>query len=39
MIVVEDLHKSFGENEVLIVMSSTIAENEVVCFIVPSGSG
>lgn len=39
MIVVEDLHKSFGENEVLKGISSTIAEKEVVCIIGPSGSG
>ncbi|MEI3612950.1 amino acid ABC transporter ATP-binding protein [Pseudogracilibacillus sp. SO30301A] len=39
MIVVEDLHKSFGENEVLKGISNTIAEKEVVCVIGPSGSG
>src|SRR5699024_9928532 len=39
MIVVEDLHKYFGENEVLKGISNTINEKEVVCIIGPSGSG
>ncbi len=39
MIVVEDLYKSFGDNEVLKGISNTIAEKEVVCVIGPSGSG
>ncbi|HLR69796.1 MAG TPA: amino acid ABC transporter ATP-binding protein [Pseudogracilibacillus sp.] len=39
MIVVEDLHKSFGENKVLKGISNTIIEKEVVCVIGPSGSG
>ncbi|MEI3605353.1 amino acid ABC transporter ATP-binding protein [Pseudogracilibacillus sp. SE30717A] len=39
MIQVEDLHKSFGDNEVLKGISNTIKEKEVVCVIGPSGSG
>lgn len=39
MIVVENLHKSFGEHEVLKGISNRIAEKEVVCVIGPSGSG
>ena len=39
MIVVEELYKSFGDNEVLKGISNTIAEKEVVCVIGPSGSG
>lgn len=38
-IVVEDLHKHFGENEVLKGIDTRIAEGEVVCVIGPSGSG
>lgn len=39
MITVNDLHKSFGDNEVLKGMSNVIREQEVVCVIGPSGSG
>ncbi|MED4238921.1 amino acid ABC transporter ATP-binding protein [Priestia megaterium] len=39
MINVENLHKSFGENEVLKGISTTIKEKEVVAVIGPSGSG
>ncbi|MFS0788755.1 amino acid ABC transporter ATP-binding protein [Shouchella sp. 1P09AA] len=39
MITVKDLHKSFGENEVLKGISTKINEKEVVCVIGPSGSG
>lgn len=39
MITVKDLHKSFGDNEVLKGMSNEIRPQEVVCVIGPSGSG
>lgn len=39
MIKVHDLHKRFGENEVLKGISTEIKEKEVVCVIGPSGSG
>lgn len=39
MIKVENLHKKFGDNEVLKGMTNTIKEKEVVCIIGPSGSG
>jgi len=39
MITIENLHKSFGDNEVLKGISNEIAEQEVVCVIGPSGSG
>ncbi|MFD0696508.1 amino acid ABC transporter ATP-binding protein [Paenibacillus sp. GCM10027628] len=39
MIVVENLKKKFGSNEVLKDISTTIQEKEVVCVIGPSGSG
>lgn len=39
MINVENLHKSFGKNEVLKGISTTINEKEVVAVIGPSGSG
>src|SRR5690625_199419 len=39
MIKVENLHKYFGDNEVLKGMTNTIKEQEVVCIIGPSGSG
>ncbi|MFZ5898804.1 MAG: amino acid ABC transporter ATP-binding protein [Bacillota bacterium] len=39
MIEVKDLHKRFGNLEVLRGISCTIAEGEVVCVIGPSGSG
>jgi len=39
IIVVEDLHKSFGSNKVLKGISTTIKQGEVVAVIGPSGSG
>lgn len=39
MITVKDLHKSFGDLEVLKGIDATIDESEVVCVIGPSGSG
>ncbi len=36
---VYDLHKSFGEREVLKGISLTVHQGEVVCVIGPSGSG
>lgn len=39
MIEIENLHKYFGENEVLKGISNTIEEKEVVCIIGASGSG
>ncbi|MCA0295013.1 MAG: amino acid ABC transporter ATP-binding protein [Actinobacteria bacterium] len=36
---IKDLHKSFGDNEVLKGIDLTVAEGEVVCVIGPSGSG
>ncbi|AIC96560.1 amino acid ABC transporter ATP-binding protein [Shouchella lehensis] len=39
MITVKNLYKSFGKNEVLKGISTTIHEKEVVCVIGPSGSG
>ena len=39
MIKVENLHKNFGDNEVLKGMNNIIKEKEVVCIIGPSGSG
>jgi glutamine transport system ATP-binding protein len=39
MIVVQNLKKKFGSNEVLKDMSTTVREKEVVCIIGPSGSG
>lgn len=39
MITVRDLHKSFGENNVLKGINCEIKEQEVVCVIGPSGSG
>ncbi|HJG80578.1 MAG TPA: amino acid ABC transporter ATP-binding protein [Brevibacterium senegalense] len=39
MIEVTDLHKSFGDNEVLSGIDVSIDEKEVVCVIGPSGSG
>lgn len=36
---VEDLHKSFGKNEVLKGIDMTVEQGEVVCVIGPSGSG
>lgn len=38
-VVVKDLHKSYGENEVLKGINLEIQENEVVVMIGPSGSG
>lgn len=39
MITVNDLHKSFGDNEVLRGISNKVEEKEVVCVIGKSGSG
>lgn len=39
MIKVKELHKSFGENEVLKGINCAIEDKEVVCVIGPSGSG
>lgn len=39
MIKIRDIHKSFGENEVLKGISIDIQPGEVVCIIGPSGSG
>jgi polar amino acid transport system ATP-binding protein len=36
---IKDLHKSFGDNEVLRGIDLTVNEGEVVCVIGPSGSG
>lgn len=39
IIEVKDLHKSFGDNEVLSGINCSVDESEVVCVIGPSGSG
>src|SRR5690625_7735448 len=39
IIEVTDLHKSFGDHEVLSGIDFTVADGEVVCIIGPSGSG
>nr|WP_226345219.1 amino acid ABC transporter ATP-binding protein [Agilicoccus flavus] len=39
VVVVSDLHKSFGSNQVLTGIDLTIRRGEVVCVIGPSGSG
>jgi polar amino acid transport system ATP-binding protein/glutamine transport system ATP-binding protein len=39
MIIVKDLHKKFGDNEVLRGIDCRVEEQEVVCLIGPSGSG
>ena len=39
MIEIDNLHKYFGDNEVLKGISNTVNEREVVCIIGPSGSG
>ena len=39
MIELEDVHKSFGDHEVIRGVSATVARGEVVCVIGPSGSG
>ncbi|MEE6282184.1 amino acid ABC transporter ATP-binding protein [Georgenia sunbinii] len=39
IIEVSDLHKSFGDNEVLTGIDLTVSDGEVVCVIGPSGSG
>ena len=36
---VKDLHKSYGENEVLKGIDRAVKPSEVVCMIGPSGSG
>jgi polar amino acid transport system ATP-binding protein len=38
-VVITDLHKSFGDNEVLKGIDLTVSQGEVVCVIGPSGSG
>ena len=38
-LLLEDVHKSFGENEVLKGIDLTVAPHEVVCLIGASGSG
>ena len=38
-IIIEDLHKSFGELEVLKGINAEIDKGEVICVIGPSGSG
>jgi len=39
VIVLEDVHKSFGANHVIRGISTRIAKGEVVCIVGPSGSG
>ena len=39
MIIVKDLHKKYGDNEVLRGIDYRVEEQEVVCLIGPSGSG
>src|SRR5699024_2152350 len=39
LIRIEDLHKSFGDNEVLSGINAEVKTGEVVCVIGPSGSG
>lgn len=39
MIKIENLHKSFGQNEVLKGITTTIKKGEVVAIVGPSGSG
>src|SRR3982751_6642686 len=39
MIELTDVHKSFGENEVLKGISASVQKGEVVCIVGPSGSG
>jgi polar amino acid transport system ATP-binding protein/glutamine transport system ATP-binding protein len=39
MIIVKDLHKKYGDNEVLRGIDCRVEESEVVCLIGPSGSG
>ncbi|WP_249664378.1 ATP-binding cassette domain-containing protein, partial [Lysinibacillus sp. D4B1_S16] len=36
---IEDLHKSYGQNEVLKGISTEVREKEVIAIIGPSGSG
>jgi len=38
-VIVKDLHKSYGDNEVLKGLNLEVEDNEVVCMIGPSGSG
>ncbi|MBK3665496.1 amino acid ABC transporter ATP-binding protein [Bradyrhizobium diazoefficiens] len=39
MIVLKDVHKSFGQNEVLKGITAKVEKGEVVCIVGPSGSG
>jgi polar amino acid transport system ATP-binding protein len=39
MIVIEDVHKRFGKNEVLKGIDARVEKGEVVCIVGPSGSG
>ena len=39
VIKIEDLHKSYGQNEVLKGISTEVKEKEVIAIIGPSGSG
>ena len=39
MIVINDLHKSYGENEILKGIDLTVNKSEVVVVVGPSGSG
>lgn len=39
MIELTDVHKSFGENEVLKGITASVQKGEVVCIVGPSGSG
>ena len=38
-VIIQNLKKSFGDNEVLKDINLSISEGEVVCIIGPSGSG
>lgn len=38
MIELNDVHKSFGENEVLKGITASVEKGEVVCIVGPSGS-
>lgn len=39
MIEIKNLHKTYGENEVLRGIDQTVSESEVLCIVGPSGSG